>query len=70
MATRSQDIEKLVNRKYEAGFFTDLESDTVAPGLDEDVIRFISAKKEAPQWMTDWRLKAFEEWMVKNVRRR
>ncbi len=63
MAAHEQDVEQLVaEREYEAGFVTDLESDTVAPGLDEDVIRFISDKKEEPQWMLDWRLEAFRQW--------
>ena len=63
MAAHEEDVEQLVaEREYEAGFVTDLESDTVAPGLDEDVIRFISGKKEEPQWMLDWRLEAFRQW--------
>ncbi len=62
MATREQDLEQFVKREYSAGFITDLESETVAPGLNEDVIRFISAKKEEPQWLLDWRLKAFAHW--------
>ena len=63
MAAREQDIDTLVeSREYEAGFVTDIESDTIAPGLNEDVIRFISAKKDEPEWMTDWRLEAFRHW--------
>ena len=63
MAAHQEDVETLVaERAYEAGFVTDLESDTVAPGLDEDVIRFISAKKDEPEWMLDWRLEAFRQW--------
>lgn len=63
MAAHQDDVEALVaEREYEAGFVTDLESDTIAPGLDEDVIRFISAKKEEPEWMLDWRLEAFRQW--------
>ena len=51
MAVREQDIDSLVeNREYKAGFVTDVESETIAPGLDEDVIRFISAKKKEPKW--------------------
>ncbi len=64
MATREQDLEQLVKREYKAGFITDLESDTIEPGLNEDVIRFISAKKEEPQWLLDWRLQAFEHWQT------
>ncbi|MAA75252.1 MAG: Fe-S cluster assembly protein SufB [Salinisphaeraceae bacterium] len=63
MAVRENDIDELVKtREYSAGFVTDLESDTIEPGLDEDVIRFISAKKEEPEWMTDWRLEAYRQW--------
>ncbi len=64
MATREQDLEQLVKREYKAGFITDLESDTIEPGLNEDVIRFISAKKEEPQWLLDWRLQAFAHWQT------
>jgi len=55
---------ELVNREYKAGFFTDIETDTMAPGLSEDVIRLISAKKEEPEWMLDWRLTAFRHWQT------
>ncbi|OPX56378.1 Iron-regulated ABC transporter membrane component SufB [Oceanospirillum multiglobuliferum] len=57
-----EEMEQLVRREYKQGFVTDIESDTVLPGLNEEVIRFISAKKEEPQWMLDWRLAAFEQW--------
>ncbi len=63
MAVREQDIDSLVeNLEYKAGFVTDVESDTIAPGLDEDVIRFISAKKKEPKWMLDWRLEGYKLW--------
>lgn len=55
-------IDKALEREYEAGFVSDIESDTFEPGLDEDVIRRISAMKNEPQWMLDWRLKAFAAW--------
>ena len=64
MASKQQDVKELVERKYRHGFFTDIESDTVPPGLDEDVIRFISHKKAEPQFMLDWRLKAFRHWQT------
>ena len=57
-------MEDLVGRKYRHGFVTDIESDTVPPGLDEDVIRLISRKKEEPQFMLDWRLKSFRHWQT------
>ena len=55
----SSSIETLVNREYQHGFVTDVESDTVLPGLSEDVVALISAKKGEPQWLLDWRLKAY-----------
>lgn len=58
----TEHVESLIRSDYAAGFHTDIESDTLAPGLDEEVVRFISAKKEEPQWMLDWRLKAFRAW--------
>src|SRR5210317_2593262 len=64
MATTPPDVETLVDQKYKHGFFTDIESDTVPPGLDEGVIRHISAKKGEPQFMLDWRLKAYEHWLT------
>jgi len=57
-----QRIDQMVQREYEAGFVTDIESETLPPGLDEVTVRFISAKKGEPEWMTEWRLKAFREW--------
>jgi len=64
MVSKQQDVQDLVDRKYKHGFITDIEADTVAPGLDEDVIRFISRKKGEPQFMLDWRLKAFRHWQT------
>ena len=63
MATKSQEVEELIGREYSAGFYTDLETDTVAPGLDEDVIRFISNKKGEPDWLLEWRLAAYRHWL-------
>jgi Fe-S cluster assembly protein SufB len=60
----SAELEPLVNRKYEAGFVTDIESDTMPPGLNEDVIRMISARKNEPDWMTQWRLAAYRRWLT------
>jgi Fe-S cluster assembly protein SufB len=59
----SEQVENLIRKDYSAGFHTTIESDTLRPGLDEDVIRFISAKKEEPEWMLAWRLKAFRAWL-------
>jgi len=63
MSAKQPELETLVARKYRHGFVTDIASDTVAPGLDEDVIRLISAKKNEPAFMLDWRLKAYRRWM-------
>ncbi|NHA14727.1 Fe-S cluster assembly protein SufB [Thioalkalivibrio sp. XN279] len=64
MATGQQDVEQLVARKYRHGFVTDIESDTVPPGLDESIIRFISQKKKEPEFLLQWRLRAFEHWLT------
>ena len=56
------DLDALVKRSYQHGFVTDIDSDTVPPGLDEDVVRLISRKKGEPQFLLDWRLKALRHW--------
>jgi Fe-S cluster assembly protein SufB len=60
----SATIDQLVNREYQYGFTTDIESETLPPGLNEDVIRFISAKKQEPEWLLEWRLKAYRRWLT------
>jgi Fe-S cluster assembly protein SufB len=60
----SSSIESLINREYQAGFETDIESDTIAAGLSEATVRIISAKKNEPEWLLDWRLKAFRRWQT------
>jgi Fe-S cluster assembly protein SufB len=57
-------VETLVRGEYSAGFVTDIESETLPPGLDTDVVRFISARKNEPAWLTEWRLKAFHGWQA------
>jgi Fe-S cluster assembly protein SufB len=64
MPTATQTIEHLANREYAFGFVTDVEQDTVPPGLSEDVIRLISAKKGEPEWLLEWRLKAYRHWLT------
>ena len=59
----SSSVETLVNKEYKYGFVTDIESDTAPKGLNEDIIRLISAKKGEPDWLLDWRLKAFRGWL-------
>jgi Fe-S cluster assembly protein SufB len=58
----SSSVESLVNREYKYGFVTDIDSDTAPKGLNEDIIRLISAKKGEPEWLLEWRLKAFRGW--------
>ncbi|MDB4888280.1 MAG: FeS assembly protein SufB [Gemmatimonadetes bacterium] len=60
----STSIDSLVNREYQYGFVTDVEADTLPAGLDEAVIRRISAKKEEPEWLLEWRLKAYRRWLT------
>ena len=62
MKSEDQTVEELANREYEWGFTTDIESDSVPPGLNEEIIRHISSKKNEPQFMLDWRLEAFRHW--------
>src|SRR6266513_1152225 len=64
MPTAEREIEKLANREYKWGFVTDVEADSAPPGLNEEIVRFISAKKKEPQWMLDWRLKAYRHWLT------
>jgi Fe-S cluster assembly protein SufB len=64
MSTDPTSVQELADREYRAGFVTDIESETIRPGLDEDVIRLISAKKKEPEWLLDWRLKAYRHWLT------
>jgi len=64
MAATAEALEKIIHKEYTPGFVTDLESDTLPPGLNEDVIRVISAKKNEPDWMLEWRLQAYRHWLT------
>src|SRR5438552_2215364 len=64
MPTQVDTIESLATREYHWGFVTDIGADSVSPGLNEDVIRLISAKKGEPEFLLDWRLKAFRHWQT------
>ncbi len=59
----SSSVETLVNKEYKYGFVTDIESDVAPKGLNEDTIRFISARKNEPEWLLEWRLKAYRGWV-------
>ncbi|MGZ5445614.1 MAG: Fe-S cluster assembly protein SufB [Thermoanaerobaculia bacterium] len=58
------EIQEIAAREYKYGFVTDIESDQAPPGLTEDIIRFISAKKEEPEWLLEWRLRSFRHWLT------
>jgi Fe-S cluster assembly protein SufB len=60
----NQEIAAFTRSEYKAGFVTDIEQEMLPPGLSEDVIRFLSAKKGEPEWLTDWRLKAYRHWLT------
>ena len=62
MKTQNETIEKFTSQDYQYAFVTDFEQDTIPPGIDENVVRFISNKKNEPDWLLNWRLKAFEHW--------
>src|SRR6266480_1447668 len=64
MSTATETIEGLVQKEYKYGFYTDVETDSAPPGLNEDIIRLISTKKKEPEWLTEWRLKAFRHWQT------
>jgi Fe-S cluster assembly protein SufB len=60
----NETIQEIAKQDYKYGFVTDIESDVVPPGLSEDIVRTISLKKGEPEWMLDWRLKAFRHWLT------
>ena len=64
MSTSTDVVEQLANREYKYGFVTDVEADAVSPGLSDETIRLISAKKDEPAWMLEWRLNAFRFWQT------
>lgn len=64
MAATSEHLESIIQKEYAPGFITDLEADTLPPGLNEDVIRAISKRKNEPAFMLEWRLKAYAKWLT------
>ncbi|HEY8668898.1 MAG TPA: Fe-S cluster assembly protein SufB [Tepidisphaeraceae bacterium] len=64
MPTETTEIQDLANREYKWGFVSDIEADSAPPGLNEEIIRFISLKKAEPDWMLQWRLKAYRHWLT------
>ena len=63
MESKNPDIERIANQDYQYGFVTDIEAESLPPGLNEDTIRFISAKKNEPEWMLEYRLNAYKAWL-------
>ena len=63
MAQEAETLQELADRKYKYGFVSDIESEFAPKGLNEDIVRFISAKKNEPEWMLNWRLEAFRRWL-------
>lgn len=63
MSASTETIERFTQQGYDAGFFTDIEQDRADPGLSEETIRFISAKKNEPEWLLEWRLEAYRNWL-------
>src|SRR3990172_2831342 len=64
MATANETIEQLATREYKYGFSTQIETDEIPKGLNEDVVRLISGKKNEPEWLLEWRLKAYRLWLT------
>ena len=64
MSSATETIEQFVKKEYQHGFYTDIEMDSAPRGLNEDTIRFISKKKEEPEFLLQWRLKAFRHWLT------
>jgi len=64
MSETQQQVEELIQSRYKAGFYTDIESESVGAGLNEEIIAMISAKKDEPEWLLEWRLKAFHHWQT------
>ena len=66
MSTREQEANPFIRNEYKHGFVTEIDADTVPAGLNEDVIRLISGKKNEPDWLLEWRLKAYRNWLKMN----
>ena len=64
MSTATDAIDEFVSKEYNAGFITDIEMETVPRGLTEEIVRAISAKKDEPEWLLEWRLKAYRHWLT------
>ena len=63
MSTSTEQIDDILKKGYDAGFVTDIEQEYAPPGLSEEIVRFISKKKDEPEWLLEWRLKAYRRWL-------
>ena len=63
-AVQKKELQEITSREYQYGFVTDIETDVAPRGLNEDVIRLISSKKNEPEWLLAWRLKAYRHWLT------
>ena len=63
MSAETKELEELATQEYKYGFVTDIEQDSAPPGLNEDIVAFISEKKDEPEWLLEWRLKAYRNWL-------
>ncbi len=64
MSSATDTIQDFTKKEYKYGFVTDIEADSLPPGLNEDIVRALSAKKDEPRWMTEWRLRAYRHWLT------
>ena len=64
MEEKNKFVKEVAEKKYEYGFTTDIQTEIIEKGLNEDVVRLISSKKEEPEWMLEFRLKAFRHWLT------
>ena len=63
MAQSDDILQEVANKEYEFGFVTNIESELAPKGLNEDIVRYISAKKNEPEWLLEWRLTAYRNWL-------
>ena len=64
MADKNESIQALAEQEYKHGWVSDVDADQLPPGLSEDIVRAISAKKNEPEWLTEWRLRAYRHWLT------
>ena len=67
MSPISKEVRELATREYQHGFSTDIDTDVIPKGLSENVVRLISSKKNEPDWLLQWRLRAYRQWLTMEV---